>query len=265
MSQTGRAASAFVLMPMKRQRLPIWLLRDVPALMGLLASFWTLVIFAMTRRVALTRGAKAFRDHFALLLALAEARLDYALWRQAYRRIGWHPRSVTLQIPPPNTAWSDTQTRLQNYAHVFRNMNQVVDAYVDHIRECFGIAEREAVSAGRCPVVSVSCAKVVAGEPHAPYGLKTRGAATALAGRRYIQIQEKSVPLASAHPRLRPRSLTQRKTPEGAGPSGVMLSRYSPDQLKPIQRPPAAVATQLRIDITAIIFAIRPLEVASSL
>ena len=85
------------------------MLRDAPALLGLLASFWTRVIFAMPRSVAFARGAKAFRDHFALLLALAEARLDYALGRQAYRRNGWHKRGVALKILAPNTAWADTQ------------------------------------------------------------------------------------------------------------------------------------------------------------
>ena len=148
MSQTGRAPSTLILMPLKRRSFPLWLLRDFPALLGLLASFWTLVTFAMTRSVAPTRGGKAFRDHFTLLLAPAEARLDYALWRQAYRRIGWHPRGVTLQILPPNTAWSDTRSRLLSYAHAFRNMSQIVDAYVAHLRERFGIAERDLVAHG---------------------------------------------------------------------------------------------------------------------
>ena len=86
---------------MKRWSFPLWLLRDVPALLGLLASFWTLVIFAMTS------GGKALHNlkpgssvltQFACLLTHAEARLDFALWRQAYRRLGWNPRGVTLHI-----------------------------------------------------------------------------------------------------------------------------------------------------------------------
>ena len=162
----------------------MWLLRDVPALMRLLASFWTRVILAMTRSVALTRGAKAFRDHFTLLLALGEARLDNAL----YRRIGWHTRGVPLQILPPTTAWADTQARLLNYAHAFRNMNQIVDAYVDHIRERFGISQRKAANAGRCPPPSRHASHL----PHAGHGggkqrcarlRATEGAVTAAADR----------------------------------------------------------------------------------
>ena len=62
--------------------------------------------------------------------------------------------------------------------------------------------------------------------------------------------------------RSRPSPRAKQK-PRRAGPSGVMLSVCPSDQAKPIQRPPAAVATQLRIDITAIIRAMRPPAVAS--
>ena len=155
MTQTGRARGGFKLMPMKRRSFPLWLLRDVPALMGLLASFWTPVIFAMTsaRKAATAADAnQSIRDRFALLLALAEARLDYALWRQAYRRIGWRPRGLTLGIFPPSTDWSYTQKRLRDFAHAFRNMNAIVDSYVDHIRERFGISQRELMNAGAGPL-----------------------------------------------------------------------------------------------------------------
>jgi len=151
MTQTGRARGGFKLMPIKRRSFPLWLLRDVPALMGLLASFWTLVIFAMTsaRKAATAADAnQSIRDRFALLLALAEARLDYALWRQAYRRIGWRPRGLTLGIFPPSTDWSYTQKRLRDFAHAFRNMKEIVDAYVDHIRKRFGISQRELIAHG---------------------------------------------------------------------------------------------------------------------
>jgi len=89
-------------------------------------SFWTLVIFAMTsarKAATASQASQSIRDRFALLLALAEARLDYALWRQAYRRIGWHPRGVALEVFPPSTDWSCTQKRLRDFAHAFRNMN----------------------------------------------------------------------------------------------------------------------------------------------
>ena len=142
-------------MPMKRRSFPLWLLRDVPALMGLLASFWTLIIFAMTsarKAATASQASRSIRDRFALLLALAEARLDYALWRQAYRRIGWHPRGVALEVFPPSTDWAYTQKRLRDFAHAFRNMNAIVDSYVDHIRERFGISQRELMTARSFPL-----------------------------------------------------------------------------------------------------------------
>ena len=59
---------------MKRRSFPLWLLRDAPALLGLLASFWTLIIFVMVNGAKAMRAGtagKRFRDHIALLLALA--------------------------------------------------------------------------------------------------------------------------------------------------------------------------------------------------
>ena len=150
-TQTGRARGGFKLMPMKRRSFPLWLLRDVPALMGVMLSFWMLIIFAMTsarKAATASQASQSIRDRFALLLALAEAHLDYALWRQAYRRIGWHPRGVALEVFPPSTDWSYTQKRLRDFAYAFRNMNAIVDSYVDHIRERFGISQRELIAHG---------------------------------------------------------------------------------------------------------------------
>ena len=154
-TQTGRARGGFKLMPMKRRSFPLWLLRDVPALMGVMLSFWMLIIFAMTsarKAATASQASQSIRDRFALLLALAEAHLDYALWRQAYRRIGWHPRGVALEVFPPSTDWSYTQKRLRDFAYAFRNMNAIVDSYVDHIRERFGISQRELMTARNFPL-----------------------------------------------------------------------------------------------------------------
>ena len=151
-TQISRSSSGRIIAPMKRRSFPLWLLRDVPALMGVMLSFWTLIIFAMTsarKAATASQASQSIRDRFALLLALAEARLDYALWRQAYRRIGWHPGGVTLEVFPPSTDWPYTQKRLRDFAYAFRNMNAIVDSYVDHIRERFGISQREART---CPL-----------------------------------------------------------------------------------------------------------------
>jgi len=140
---------------MKRRSFSLWLLRDAPAFMGLLASFWTLIIFAMTsarKAASLAEASQGIRDRFAVFLALTESRLDFALWRQAYRRIGWHPRGVSLEVFPPSTDWSYTQKCLRDFAQAFCNMNSIVGAYGDHIRERFGISQRELMNARSFPL-----------------------------------------------------------------------------------------------------------------
>ena len=142
--QTGGPSHGRILIPMKRPSFPLWLLRDVPAFMGLIASFWTLIIVAMTSGCRAASASQRARDHFAILLALTEARLDYALWREAYRRLGWSPRDIQLQVFAPAELWSDTHARLLSFANAFRNMNAVVDSYVGHLRAQYGISKREA-------------------------------------------------------------------------------------------------------------------------
>ncbi len=65
--------------PMKRQSFPLWLLRNAPSLMGLPASFLALIIFAMSSGNSAGSIGKQVRDHFALMLAHAEAKLDQVL------------------------------------------------------------------------------------------------------------------------------------------------------------------------------------------
>jgi len=132
---------------MKLRSFPLWLLRDALALLGAMLSFWTLIIFAMSsarKAASLAEASPSIRHHFALRLVLAETHLDYALWRQAYRNIGRHPRGASPEVFPPSTDWSYTEKHLRDSAHASRNTNEIADAYVDHIRKRFGISEREA-------------------------------------------------------------------------------------------------------------------------
>ena len=88
---------------MKRKGWPIWLLRDVPAFLGVMLSFWPLVILLISSERRVMRGKAIRRSVFetiALLLAHAEARLTFALTRQAYRRLGWNPRLVRFNLIP---------------------------------------------------------------------------------------------------------------------------------------------------------------------
>jgi hypothetical protein len=140
---------------MKRRSFPLWLLRDVPVLLGVLASFWSLVICAMINDRKAMRAdntGKAIRDHIALLLAHAEAHLDFALWRQAYRCIGWRPREAKFRLIAATTRWADTQLRLQNYCRAFGNMQDVVDANVEHLRAQHRITKREAAAVRSSPL-----------------------------------------------------------------------------------------------------------------
>ena len=85
---------------MKRRSLPIWLLRDVPAFLGVMISFWPLMILVIRNGFAAMRGKKISKsvfDQLPIFLAHAESRLDFALWREAYRRLGWNPRLIPIR------------------------------------------------------------------------------------------------------------------------------------------------------------------------
>ena len=76
------------------RRIPAWLLRDLPALAGMFACFWLFVIPLITEGFRLVRGGKPCQQKFDALahhLLNAEATLAFALWREAYRRLGYNP------------------------------------------------------------------------------------------------------------------------------------------------------------------------------
>ncbi len=136
---------------MKRRSWPIWLLRDVPALLGIVFSFGPLVILLISSECRVMRGKAIRRSVFetiALLLAHAEARLTFALTRQAYRRLGWNPRLVRFNLIPATYNLRDVQERYANYVNAFGDMNAVVEAYIDDIRQQYRIAERDLVAHG---------------------------------------------------------------------------------------------------------------------
>jgi hypothetical protein len=136
---------------MNRRSFPLWLLRDVPAFLGFLLTFWPLMICVINSGgQAMRNGARGQRlhDRISIMLAHAEAWLCFALWRQAYRRVGWHPRSVKLQLIPPTTHRDETFERFRNYIHAFLNMEQVVDTYVEDIRARYRICKTDLVAHG---------------------------------------------------------------------------------------------------------------------
>ena len=136
---------------MKRKGWPIWLLRDIPAFLGVMLSFWPLVILLISSEGRVMRGKTLSRsvfDTIALLLAHAEARLVFALTRQAYRRLGWNPRLVRFNLIPATDKLAEALERYANYAKAFGDMNAVVEAYIEDIRARYRIAERDLVAHG---------------------------------------------------------------------------------------------------------------------
>jgi len=96
-------AAIFKLMPMKRRSLPIWLQRDVPSFLGVMISFWPLMILVIRNRFAAMRGRKISKsvfDQLPIFLAHAGSRLDFALWREAYPRLCWNLRAISFEIFP---------------------------------------------------------------------------------------------------------------------------------------------------------------------
>jgi hypothetical protein len=79
----------------------VWLIRDLPALIGVTLSFWPLVIMVIARGRKAARGrnvSAAVSEPLMLMLPLAEARLRHALDRKALCAFG---RNVRGSPPKP--------------------------------------------------------------------------------------------------------------------------------------------------------------------
>ncbi|MEQ1782580.1 MAG: hypothetical protein ABMA14_14550 [Hyphomonadaceae bacterium] len=182
---------------MKRKDWPIWLLRDVPAFLGIKFRFWPLVILLITsarRAVREKTIRQSFYDDLPLMLAHAEARLASALRRQSYRRLGWNPRLVKFNIA---LARDDSVERHRKYSNAIRDMDAVVDGYIADIRKRCRIREPEAVSASarapvRAPLATLTKSSLAARRGGGSPRLRgeTEGAACALAhtDRLYVQL-----------------------------------------------------------------------------
>jgi hypothetical protein len=138
---------------MKRRSLPVWLLRDVPAFLGVMISFWPLMILVIRNGFAATRGKKISRsvfDQLPIFLAHAECRLDFALWREAYRRLGRNPRLIPFELFPTPESWADTARRFENYRRACMNLEACARGDVEHLRAQHGLSQRETMNAGAC-------------------------------------------------------------------------------------------------------------------
>ncbi len=142
-------------MPMKRRSLPIWLLRDVPAFLGVMISFWPLMILVIRNGFAAMRGRKISKsvfDQLPIFLAHAESRLDFALWREAYRRLGWNPRAISFELFAAPESWADTARRFENYRRACMSLEACARGYVEHLRAQHGLSQRDTMNAGACPL-----------------------------------------------------------------------------------------------------------------
>ena len=120
------------------RRIPAWLLRDLPALAGMFACFWLLVIPLIAEGFHIIRGGKPSQDKFDSLaqqLLNAEATLAYALWREAYRRLGYNPKLVKLELadlPADNIA---LMARIRSYMDQIQNLSRASAHYTDILRK----------------------------------------------------------------------------------------------------------------------------------
>jgi len=145
------------------RRIPAWLLRDLPALAGMFACFWLFVIPLLTEGYRLIRGGKPDQQKFDALaqhLLNAEAAPAYALWREAYRRLGYSPKLVKLDLAdlPPNTLDGniDLMARIRSYMDQVQNLSRASAHYTDILRRRWARPVRrasrmkEGAAAGSC-------------------------------------------------------------------------------------------------------------------
>jgi hypothetical protein len=127
---------------MNRRSFPLWLLRDLPALFGIVLSFWPLMILVISSGRRAARGwkiAPAVYQHIMALLPVAEARLRYALFRQAFRAFGWNWRAVPLELIPPPETWAEAGPRFEAYRLAMSDLRQAAEIFTDLQRKHYGM------------------------------------------------------------------------------------------------------------------------------
>ena len=102
-SRIGGGICGRIIGRMKRGHVPLWLLRDLPALIGIALELLAADDHGDQQR-SQSHARKADRPQrlrrIMHMLPIAEAHLHYALCRQAWRALGWNVREVKLEILP---------------------------------------------------------------------------------------------------------------------------------------------------------------------
>ena len=130
-------------------------MRDLPALLGVFACFWLFVIPLITEGFRVMRGGKPDQRKFDALadpLLAAEATLAFALWREAYRRLGYNPRLVKLELAdlPPNTpsGFDAMIARMRSYMDQVQNLSRAAAHYTEVLRRRWSAAPAAHASTG---------------------------------------------------------------------------------------------------------------------
>ena len=130
---------------MKRGSIPLWLLRDLPALIGIALSFWPLKITVIStgRRAMLGKQiSPPIYECIMHMLPIAEEHLHYALCRQAWRTLGWNVREVKLEHFPPITSWSDVTKGFAFYRAQLMDLREAATQFTEGLRDIYRIRIR---------------------------------------------------------------------------------------------------------------------------
>ena len=136
--QVGGETCGRIIAPMKHERrMPAWLLRDLPALAGMFVCFWLFVTPLITEGFRIIRGGKPSQDKFDRLadpLLAAEATLAYALCREAYRRLGYNPKLVRLDLADLPADSIALMARIRSYMDQVQSLSRASAHYTDILR-----------------------------------------------------------------------------------------------------------------------------------
>jgi hypothetical protein len=150
---------------MKRGNIRLWLLRDLPALIGVAWSFWPLMILVISSGRRAMRGRQLHRsvyDALMQMLPIAEASFRFALHRQAYRALGWNPRAIALDQLIPVASWSEFSQRFEAYRLSLMDLHAVAAYFTDEHRRVYRIHSRVDANAVRAAHASTDAARCAA-------------------------------------------------------------------------------------------------------
>ena len=123
---------------MNLRRLPLWLVCDVASFVGVMISFW--IFFARFAEASIRlekdpRCAKADLPLLASLLAGAEAMLEHALLRRAFKLAGLRPGDVRIPDLAPPASRQSFCRRLRGYLAAIGNLTVLAKRRAKALRQ----------------------------------------------------------------------------------------------------------------------------------